>query len=125
MILPNFTKNCMKLRKFWAVGGGTRQGRPINPPLGKVMFSQVSVILSTGGKVYTHWKTLPLGRHPQADTPLRQTPPRQTSPSRQTPLPIRQTPRRQTPPPHETATAVDGTHPTGMHSCKLVLNPIH
>ena len=21
MILPNFVKNCMKLRKFWAVGG--------------------------------------------------------------------------------------------------------
>ena len=21
MILPNFAKNCMKLRKFWAVGG--------------------------------------------------------------------------------------------------------
>ena len=21
MILPNFPKNCMKLRKFWAVGG--------------------------------------------------------------------------------------------------------
>ena len=24
---------------------------------------------------------------------------------------------RQTPPPGETATAADGTHPTGMHSC--------
>ena len=24
MILPNFVKNCMKLRKFWAVGGGGR-----------------------------------------------------------------------------------------------------
>ena len=22
MILPNFPKNCMKLRTFWAVGGG-------------------------------------------------------------------------------------------------------
>ena len=37
---------------------------------------------------------------PWADTP------------RQTPLP------GQTPPP-QMATAVDGTHPTGMHSCKI------
>ena len=29
MILPNFAKNCMKLRKFWAVGGAP----PLNPPL--------------------------------------------------------------------------------------------
>ena len=29
MILPNFAKNCMKLRKFWAVG----RGAPLNPPL--------------------------------------------------------------------------------------------
>ena len=28
MILPNFAKNCMKLRKFWAVGGRARQVRP-------------------------------------------------------------------------------------------------
>ena len=30
MILPNFAKNCMKLRKIWAVGegGGARRGRP-------------------------------------------------------------------------------------------------
>ena len=27
MILPNFAKNCMKLRKFWAVQG-TRRGCP-------------------------------------------------------------------------------------------------
>ena len=26
-------------------------------------------------------------------------------------------PLRQTPPPLQTATAADGTHPTGMHSC--------
>ena len=29
MILPNFAKNCMKLRKFWAVG------QNIRPPLPK------------------------------------------------------------------------------------------
>ena len=46
----------------------------------------------------------PLCRHllPQADIPL---PPRQTCPLGRYPLPP------------ETATAADGTHPTGMHSC--------
>ena len=29
---------------------------------------------------------------------------------------------RQTPPPGETATAADGTHPTGMHSCSSYKN---
>ena len=29
-----FPKNCMKLRKFWSVGGGARQGHPrLDPPL--------------------------------------------------------------------------------------------
>ena len=32
MILPKFMKNCMKLRKFWAVGG-THWVHPLNPPL--------------------------------------------------------------------------------------------
>ena len=43
----------------------------------------------------------PLGRHPPpcADTPWADTPPGQTPPFRRT------------------ATAVDGMHPTGMHSC--------
>ena len=59
---------------------------------GKVMFLHLSVILSTGGCL----ADTPPGRHPpRADT-----------------LP----PRADTPPP-ETATAGDGTHPTGMHSC--------
>ena len=40
----------------------------------------------------------------------------------QTP-PGRQTPPRQTP--QQTATAADGTHPTGMHSCSLELNFFH
>ena len=59
---------------------------------GKVMFLQACVKNSVhGGSRQT---PPPSGRHlPQADTPL----------------------VRQTPP--ETATAADGTHPTGMHSC--------
>ena len=32
MILRNFAKKCMKLRKFWAVGG-VHQGHLLNPPL--------------------------------------------------------------------------------------------
>ena len=53
---------------------------------GKAMFSQASVILFTGERL---WQTHPL----LADTPL---------------------PVGRHPP---TATAADGTHPTGMHSC--------
>ena len=75
---------------------------------GKVMFLHLSVILSTVWVV--------AGRHP---------PDRQKHPPGQTP-PARHSPRQtlswaHTPPgrhPHPmTATAVDGTHPTGMHSC--------
>ena len=44
--------------------------------------------------------TSPLGRHP----PARQTPPSRHPPG-------------QTPPQPKMATAADGTHPTGMHSC--------
>ena len=52
---------------------------------------------------------LPLGRHPQADTPGRHPPGRRTPPADTYPAP--------TPHPPEAATAADGTHPTGMHSC--------
>ena len=65
------------------------------------------VSLSTG-EVYTPW---------QADTPLAG---RQSSGRR--PLAGRHPPGR---PPQQTATAVDGTHPTGMHSCSLELNFFH
>ena len=58
----------------------------------KVIFSQASVILSTEGEVsapaHAGIHTPPLGRH---------------------------TPGQTSPPP--VATAADGTHPTGMHSC--------
>ena len=46
-----------------------------NSSYGKVMFSQASVILSTGGEVYTPLDKYPPGRHPRADTPPRQMPP--------------------------------------------------
>ena len=98
---------------------------------GKVMFSQASVILYRGflplgpggclplglggvypGGVYIWVRgctppghTVPLGRHHLGR------PPPEHSPSRQT------HPRQTCPPSSETATTVDGTHPTGMHSC--------
>ena len=93
---------------------------------GKVMFSQSSLILSTGehgrhpppgqvppGRdnplVDTPWQALPwtdtpMGRYPPADTPAKQTP----------------TPGRQPP---KTATAAGGTHPSGMHYCSLNFHP--
>ena len=88
---------------------------------GKVMFLHVSVTLSTGGGCLSH---NPLGRHRplvgihprRADTPIgRQTP--RLPPGRQTHLPPAGKSPRQNPPPPGTATAEDGTHPTGMHSC--------
>ena len=57
----------------------------------------------------------PQSRHPLgADTPQEQTPPRSRHPQEQTP------PLEQTHPPRQTATAADGTHPTGVHSCDLI-----
>ena len=67
-----------------------------NNSCGKVMFSQASVILATWGVVH---------------------PPRQIPP----PLSLGRTPLRADPPLSETATAADGTHPTGMHSCYVLL----
>ena len=50
-------------------------------------------------------------------TPLwEQTPPRSRHPPRAG-TPRSRPPRDQAAPPQQTATAVDGTHPTGMHSC--------
>ena len=85
------------------------------------MFSQASVILSTGGvwvdtpRADTslgrptgqtpHWADNPLGRHPFLGR----------QPPGQTPLP------GQTLLPQQTATAADGTHPTGMHSCLMLI----
>ena len=73
----------------------------------KVMFLQVCVCPRGGGVC--------LSACGDTTPPREQTPPEQTS--------REQTPQQQTspgadPPPRgETATAADGTHPTGMHSC--------
>ena len=58
----------------------------------------------------------PAGRHPHGQTPSRQSPPVDSpgqTPPGQRPLPL----GRHTHP--EMATAADGTHPTGMHSCSV------
>ena len=110
-----------------------------NSSCGKVVFSQVSdcpwgrEVYTLPGQIPPCADTLP-GRHPlaqtlsQGDTPWEDTP----LPGRQKPLPGQtpweadtplsshspwqaDTPQANTP--QQMATAVDGTHPTGMHSC--------
>ena len=104
----------------------------------KVMFLHLSVILFTGGlpqcMVGYHppgTDTPPGGDTPLDHTPLDQAPPDQTPQTRH--LPDQAPPLDQAPPPDQTppnrhppkgrhtprqmATVVDGTHPTGMHTC--------
>ena len=94
---------------------------------GKLIFSQACVKNSVHvgvSAVNACWDTppstdTPQGRPPWADTPRRHPPgrhlPRQTPPGRH--LPWADTPRADTPnPAPPTATAADGTHPTGMFS---------
>ena len=66
----------------------------------------------------TPWVNTPLGRHPQANTPQADTP-------WQTPTPWAYTPPQEDTrlgrhPPPPTATAADGTHPTGMQPCLVI-----
>ena len=70
---------------------------------GKVMFLHLSVILFTGGCVSQHALGLTTHRQTYPSMHWGRHPPQQTYPSQ--------------PPPGETATATDGTHPTGMHLC--------
>ena len=83
---------------------------------GKVMLLHLSVSHSVHGGVYLsmHW-----GRHPLADTPPGRHPPGRYPPGQKprwadTPL-VRHPPRKKPTPLPPTATAADGTHPTGMH----------
>ena len=78
----------------------------------KVMFLQACVCPHGGICLSACWDTGPWEQTPpQADTPPGADTPRSWHPHRA------DTPREHTPPPRETATAADGTHPTGMHSC--------
>ena len=86
---------------------------------GKVMFSQASVILFTGRQTPPPWADTPL-----ADTPGRHPPPSQTPPWTDT-IPGQTPPYADTTPPPlstEMATAVDGMHPTGMHSYDFIIS---
>ena len=92
----------------------------------KVMFLQACVCPHGGGECLPQCM---LGCPPRAVTPpgadttpqeqtppWEQTPPEQTAPGADTQS--RHSPGADTPPlPRETATAADGTHPTGMHFC--------
>ena len=89
------------------------------------MFLYLSVILFTGGVYplladpHTPWTdTPPRAGLPPTETPWQtpRPPPGLTQPW-QTPVPPREDPLLHRPPTPEMATAVDGTHPTGMHSC--------
>ena len=75
----------------------------------------VSVHRGGGVCLSACWDTPP----PEQTSPWEQTPPpRSRHPLEQTAPPRADTPpQEQTPPPGETATATDGTYPTGMHSC--------
>ena len=74
------------------------------------MFLHLSVILSTGGSAPVHARI-----HPPKSRPPSQ---EQTTPQEQTPPQKQTLSRNRHPPPREqTATAADGMHPTGMHSC--------
>ena len=71
---------------------------------------------------------------PGADSPQEQTPPRSRHPPRSRPPksrhpseadpPRSKHPREETPPLGKTATAGDGTHPTGMHSYSLLYTKV-
>ena len=82
------------------------------------VFTSVSRILSTG----IVFQTPPLDRLGSKPPPTGQTPP-----PRQTPLlgryPLGRHPRADTP--RHTATAADGTHPTGIHSCLFFMSTIN
>ena len=116
--------------KLWhmEISGGSRISRMRGTPtpkvrlesiitkFAKVMFLHVSVILSTGGCLLLGGCLLQGGCLVQGVPG-----PRGVSTPGTVPGPggvcSGGHALRQTPPPGETATAADGTHPTGMHSC--------
>ena len=83
------------------------------------MFLQVSVCPQGG--VHPSGQNPPWANTPRQTSPLDRHPPGETPPWADTPLwadthPPRQTPQAD-PPLSEVATAADGTHIAGMHSC--------
>ena len=84
----------------------------VRKEVAKVMFLQACVCPHGGVCLSACWDTTPPSRHPPRSRPPWSTPREQTPPRRRTP--------GSRPPPGEMATAADGTHPTGMHSCLLL-----
>ena len=88
------------------------------------MFSQASVILFMGGwQTHSPWQTPP-ARHPSArlTPPLAIHPPAKCMLGYTHPCPVH---AGMIHIPSPTATAVDGTHPTGMHSSSFIHSFIH
>ena len=77
-------------------------------------------LLQRAYSFFQHCPRVRYHRHPLADTPPRQTPPLGRHPLSRHPLLVQTTLRADTlgrhPLPNQTVTAVDGTHPTEMHS---------
>ena len=86
----------------------------------KVMFLHLSVTLFTGGVCLSAcWDTAPSWEQalpPGPATPRTRPPPPSSHRPEQAPPPG----TRHPPPGAEAATASDGTHPTGMHSCIII-----
>ena len=89
-----------------------------NEVWGKVIFSQASVILLTGGSASVHAGIPPPGRPPPGRPPSRKTPLQAHNQGGEIEGDQTQTPPMMT-------TAVGGMHPTGMHSCLELIVPEH
>ena len=97
-----FWRNCLDFMEFLLSANEVAVGNVFTPVCDSVHGGRHPLSRHPLGRQTPHGQT-PLGRHP--------------SPGKHPPTSW-QTPPRQTPPPRPpTASAADGTHPTGMHSC--------
>ena len=89
------------------------------------MFLHRSVILFTAGvSASVHAGIHPQQTSPWADTPWADSPPGQTPPGQTPPCPVHagiHTPPCPVYAGIDMATAADGAHPTGMHSCLVLM----
>ena len=120
-----------KLLILWLKIGSFRLNYRPQRSWAKVMFLQASVILSTGGVCLSAWwdarppppgtRHPPGSRHPPGPDPPDQTPPRPGTP--------RSRPPTRAPPPGKQTPAYSqcaaGTHPTGMHSCLIIISTLN
>ena len=117
-------------------GVDTAQSR--HPPEQTYPWEQTPPRADTPWSRHPPEQTPPQSRHPLEQTPPgadnppgSRHPPGQTPPGADTPQGEHPPPEHTPPtpphphPPGETATAADGTHPTGMHSCCICSDTIH